>query len=92
MKSRLEEKLRIELKPFHLDVVDDSASHIGHVGAHPSGETHFSVLVVSDKFIGIKPLERHRMIYKIINSEFNSSLHALAIQSFTCEEYDRQTT
>lgn len=88
MKERLERRLTEALSPSYVEVNDDSAAHVGHAGALPGGETHFTVVVVSKSFENKSKLERHRMVYKIINDEFSSSLHALVINPLTPAEHD----
>lgn len=65
--------------PGTLQVVDDSASHAGHAGATPSGETHYSVLLVTDLFIGMNRVARSRAVHEALAGEFASGMHALAL-------------
>ncbi len=72
--------------PALLDVRDDSGLHAGHAGAAPGGETHYSVLVVSDRFAGQGRVARHRMVNAALDREFASGLHALALTLLTPDE------
>ena len=74
------------LAPILLDVRDDSSLHAGHVGAAPGGETHYSVLVVSDRFRGQNRVARHRLVNAALGAEFSGGLHALALTLRTPEE------
>ncbi len=74
------------LAPVLLDVRDDSSLHAGHVGAAPGGETHYSVLVVSDRFSGQSRVARHRLVNAALATEFSGGLHALALTLRTPEE------
>jgi BolA protein len=67
------------LAPTELSVVDDSARHAGHAGASAAGETHFIVTVVSAAFAGRTRVERQRMVYKLVDAELRSGLHALQL-------------
>lgn len=87
MKERIKAALTASLQATHIEVIDDSDKHLGHDGSVPGGETHFTVLVVSDMFKDKTKVERHRLVYGAINNEFSRSLHALVIQPFTKEEY-----
>lgn len=78
--------LESALQPMILEVVDDSAKHVGHAGYRPGGQSHFSVMIVSDKFGGKPRVARHRMVYDALNPLFGEGLHALAINAKTPEE------
>ena len=77
--ARIETLLRDEFAPTILQVTDDSAKHAGHAGAQPGGQTHYSVLVVSDQFAGLGRVARHRLVNQALEPEFGAGLHALAL-------------
>ena len=77
--TRIESVLRQRFAPSVLQIVDDSAKHAGHAGARPDGETHYGVLMVSDRFRGLGRVERHRLVNEVLGDEFNAGLHALAL-------------
>jgi BolA protein len=77
--SRMESVLRDRFAPTILQVADDSAKHAGHAGARPGGETHYDVLLVSERFKGLSRVERHRLVNEALADEFNTGLHALAL-------------
>lgn len=79
-------KLTEALAPSRLDVVDDSARHAGHAGAQPGGETHFNVLVISDRFAGLSRVDRQRLIYGLLQDELAGPIHALALVTRTAAE------
>ena len=45
--AQIAARLTDALAPTHLDVINDSAHHAGHMGDDGSGESHFSVTVES---------------------------------------------
>jgi BolA protein len=54
----------------------------------PEGaESHFKVVAVSDLFAGHKPVGRHRLVNQALKGEFGSGLHALALHTWTPEEW-----
>ena len=59
-------KLTEELSPQSLAITDESAEHAGHVGARPTGETHFHVEIIANVFIGKSRLECQRIIYHFL--------------------------
>ncbi|GAA5860638.1 hypothetical protein JCM8547_005484 [Rhodosporidiobolus lusitaniae] len=53
-----------------------------------NGETHFTVQVVSDKFDGLRMIQRHRLVNETLKSEFDAGLHALSIKAKSPKEWD----
>nr|CAH7765619.1 unnamed protein product [Callosobruchus chinensis] len=54
----------------------------------PKGaETHFKVVVVSDKFDNTPLLKRHRIVNKILKDELQSGVHALSIEAKTTSQW-----
>lgn len=84
--ERMEALLRDRLSPARLDISDDSRLHAGHAGARPGGETHYSVLVVSEVFRGQTRIARSRMVHALLDGELAQGLHALALTLRTPEE------
>lgn len=76
------------LKPESLNVIDNSAAHAGHAGSKGlNGESHFAVQIVAEAFEGLKLVQRHRLIYTLLNEEMsNGYIHALEIQARTPAE------
>ena len=76
------------LQPQTLELYDDSAEHAGHAGAM-SGGGHFQVLVVSERFDGLPPIARHRLVYAAVGDLMQRQVHALAIKALTPAELAR---
>jgi len=49
-------------------------------------DVHFSTLVVSDEFEGLRPLQRHQKIYRALGDRMGGEIHALAIRALTPAE------
>jgi stress-induced morphogen len=77
--ERIHAALTQGFAPLRLEVVDDSHRHAGHAGARPEGETHYSVLLVSEAFTGMNRVARSRAVHEALASEFAGGLHALAL-------------
>lgn len=77
-------RLEAEFAPVALDIVDDSAKHAGHAGAR-DGKGHFNVHIVSERFRGTKPLERHRMVYAALGELMRTDIHALQVVALSPE-------
>lgn len=84
--EQIELKISEALCPTRLEVKNVSHLHEGHAGHDGSGESHFNVLVVSDKFTGQTRVARQRMVYDLLGDEFKNGLHALSIKAFSPEE------
>jgi len=83
------QKLRQAFAPVSLEVVNDSERHRGHEGSPGTGESHFTIKVVSDRFAGKSRVERHRMINEVLAEELKGRVHALAISALAPEERSR---
>jgi BolA family transcriptional regulator, general stress-responsive regulator len=81
VEAKIRESLMIALRPMRLDVVNESELHAGHRSSPGSGESHFRVLVVSERFKGKSRIERHRMINEALATELSEGVHALAIKA-----------
>jgi BolA family transcriptional regulator, general stress-responsive regulator len=84
--TRLETVLNEAFSPTLLRVVDDSARHAGHAGAQPGGETHYTVLVVSEAFRGQSRVARSRAVHAVLEPESAGGMHALSLILHTPEE------
>jgi BolA protein len=82
----IHEKLAKAFAPSVLSVEDESASHAGHSGARPGGETHFHVRIVTAAFTGLSRVERQRRIYAVLEAEMRGPVHALSLSALTPQE------
>jgi BolA family transcriptional regulator, general stress-responsive regulator len=86
VEDQIRQKLILAFAPQALDVVNDSHRHAGHAGSPGTGESHFTVKVVSAAFAGKSRLERHRMVNDVLAEELKGRIHALAVSALTPEE------
>ena len=84
--ARLEAVLSEAFSPALIRVQDDSALHAGHAGAQPGGETHYSVLLVSETFRGMGRVARSRAVHAALQAEFSGGMHALSLTLRTPDE------
>jgi BolA protein len=83
----IREKLQAAFTPTELTVDDDSHKHAGHAGARPGGQTHFTVRVVSEVFVGASRVERQRRVYAALADLMKpNGIHALALTTLTPAE------
>jgi BolA family transcriptional regulator, general stress-responsive regulator len=84
--ERIENRLRQELAPVHLEILDESGKHVGHAGA-AAGGSHFSCVIVSAAFHGRSTLDRHRAVYRALGDLLKHEVHALALQTLDPMEW-----
>ena len=86
LQETMTEKLTQELKPQLLELVNESHMH----GRPQYAETHFKLLVVSEKFQGLSRIDRQRMVNNLFDFERSQGLHALTQKTLTPAEYETQ--
>ncbi|EPS97714.1 hypothetical protein FOMPIDRAFT_1024905 [Fomitopsis schrenkii] len=90
----IRDKLSSGLQPSELTITNDSWQHRHHAPMRAqgggSGETHFSIQVVSEQFRGKTTMQRHRLIYSMLSDELSQGLHALSLKTKTPEEVQSQ--
>lgn len=84
--ERMEKALKAAFSPTEFTLVDQSSLHAGHAGAHPGGETHYAVRIVSAGFTGLSRIQRQRVMQACLRAEFDSGLHALTAELMTPDE------
>ena len=73
------EKLRKAFAPAEVLVENQSDQHAGP----PGRESHFKVVVVSERFDGLGLVQRHRMVNGALAEELRGGVHALSIEALT---------
>ncbi len=77
----IQQRLREQLQPEYLRVIDESADHAGHAGANGSGfGTHFRVQIGGPAFDKLTRVARHRLVYDAVQDLMAQGVHALAIE------------
>ncbi len=79
---KIRARLTAALQPEDMDIVDESHLHEGHAGAR-DGRGHFRIRIVSGKFAGLKPIQRHRLVYDAVGDLMQTDIHALSITADT---------
>jgi BolA family transcriptional regulator, general stress-responsive regulator len=79
--SEIAARLASALDPTHLEVVNDSHQHAGHMGDDGTGESHFTVIVESPAFEGLNRVQRQRLVNQALADLLSSRIHALAIRA-----------
>ncbi|CUS49588.1 MAG: transcriptional regulator BolA [Idiomarinaceae bacterium HL-53] len=85
--ARIEQKLIEAFDPEHLEIENESHMHASGKGA----ESHFKVVLVSAKFNGQRLIARHREVNKVLADEFMNGVHALALHTYTEQEWEERS-
>lgn len=83
--TRLRGLLESAFAPQSLILENESHGH-----SVPSGsETHFKLVMVSERFTGRARIDRQREVMDALREEFSSGLHALTMRLFTPDEWEK---
>ncbi|AEE21483.1 MAG: transcriptional regulator BolA [Paraglaciecola chathamensis] len=83
VQQTIENKLSTGFAPIHLEVVNESFMH----NVPDGSESHFKVVIVSDEFAGKRLIGRHRAVNQVLADELANDIHALAIHTYTEQEW-----
>lgn len=83
IQATIEEKLSQALVLEHLEVINESGNH----NVPPGSESHFKVVLVSSAFEGKRLVARHRQVNQLLKDELAGAVHALAIHTYTADEW-----
>ena len=84
----IQNKLSEQLSPVHLEIINESHMHNVPRGS----ETHFKVVVVSERFQDTKLIARHRLVNDVLAAELQTGVHALSIVAKTPEQWGQGQT
>ena len=79
-KERVTEILEKAFSPQQLIVEDFSHQH------SRGAESHIEVYIVAEAFDGKSVVQKHRSLYRALQAELDSGLHALKLQVFGSKE------
>ena len=82
MQTTIESKLVEAFAPSYMAVENESHRHSG-----PATESHFKVTIVSGRFASLSAVKRHQAIYSLLQPELGSGVHALALHTYTPDEW-----
>ncbi|MGE3974185.1 MAG: BolA family protein [Bdellovibrionales bacterium] len=90
MQKRIQEKLEKAFQPLFLELTNESHHHRGHYHGPKEGEfaeSHFNLRMVSEKFKGLKPLARQRLVNEVLQEELQGVVHAFSQKLYSSEEW-----
>lgn len=83
--ERIRSQLAQTLPDAAVELIDDSHRHAGHAGAR-DGRGHFRLRIVSGAFAGLRPLQRHQLVYRSLGALMQTDIHALSITALAPDE------
>ena len=70
IQTSMRQKLEKALAPLHLELENESHHHAHHHhNPKTHDETHFNLLVVSEKFKGLSRIDRQRLVANLFEEE-----------------------
>jgi BolA protein len=85
VQATIETKVSEHFSPSYLEVINESFMHNVAEGS----ESHFKLILVSKAFEGTRLIGRHRAVNKLLQEELSTQIHALALHTYTPDEWTR---
>ena len=76
-KENIKKIIKSNFTKDHFEVIDVN-----------NDNSHFSILIISDKFDGLSLINRHKIIYNLLNQYISKEIHALQIKTYTVDEWN----
>ena len=83
IERQIGDKLKAEYQPDYLQLDNESFMH----AVPANSETHFKLVIVTDRFNGLRSVQRHQGIYALLKEELAGPVHALALHTYTAAEW-----
>jgi stress-induced morphogen len=86
---KMREKLQAAFSPVHFEIENESHKH----SVPKNSETHFRVVIASDKFTGLSRVARQRLVHEVLSMELKAGggsggIHALTQRLLTPQEWE----
>lgn len=88
VKESIIHTLESEFAPQYLEVVNESHGH----NVPANSETHFKVVLATEMFEGKSQVHRHRAVYSALGYALENGVHALALHTYTPEEWAKRSS
>ena len=82
VQNKIDKLLRDKFNIFKLVINNESYKH----NVPPNSESHFNVQIVSDDFKDLSQIQRHKLVYKAVESLLDE-IHAFSITAITTLEF-----
>lgn len=90
IKTTLQEKIGATI----VEIEDRSDLHKHHQGRMNAlaGSGHYDAIVVAESFVGKTMMQQHRIVYAALADEMQTTIHALALKTYTPEQWKQIMT
>ena len=78
------------MNPNQIEELIRSALPGAQVRVLSEDNVHFEALVVANEFAGLRPLQRHQLVYRSLGERMGGEIHALQLQTLTPDELSKQ--
>jgi stress-induced morphogen len=51
---------------------------------------HYELHIASDRFVGMAPVGRHRLVYAVLGEHMRGDIHALSLFTYTSSEWQKR--
>ena len=85
--EKISHLIKKEIDVLEIQIIDESYKHANQQKDTRGG--HFKLLIVSDSFIDMTLINRHKLIYQILDKMMKVEIHALSMKLLTNQEYDK---
>jgi len=86
IEASIHKKLSAEFEPEVLELENESSQH----NVPPGSESHFKVVMVSQRFDNTRAVARHQQVYAVLAEELDGAVHALSLHTFTPQEWQER--
>ncbi|AHC39016.1 BolA family protein [Ehrlichia muris] len=83
----IKSKITSALNVFKIEVIDESFKHRDHVFQSIYSTSHLKVQIVSNDFLEMSIINRHKLLYKILEEEIKL-IHSISFSLYTKAEYN----
>jgi acid stress-induced BolA-like protein IbaG/YrbA len=74
------------MNPTQIEQLISAALPGAQVQVRSEDNVHFEAIVVAREFTGLRPLQRHQLVYKSLGERMGGEIHALQLQTLTPDE------
>ena len=78
------------MNPSQIEQLIRSALPGAQVRLLSEDNVHFEAVVVASEFAGLRPLQRHQLVYRSLGERMGGEIHALQLQTLTPDELSKQ--
>ena len=80
MDALIKQIIEENFHPDKMELINESHKHHGHAGDDGSGETHYTLIVVSSVFENMNRVEAQRLVLSKLGEAFDRGLHAISLK------------